>query len=126
MALMNLLMFLNTYSDSQGSNNPALSNFKWSRELDCLPVNNPSSQVFTLAPGASVTVFASASKKFVYVESDIQAGLTVNGSAISIKPYVINTSTKPGHFMMSGDVNSLVIANPSQTDSANVFVASVE
>jgi hypothetical protein len=126
MAFMNLLVFLSSYSDPKGSNSPALSNFKWSREIDGLQVSNPSSQVLTIPANGSATVFTGAQKKFLYVESDLQANLTVNGSAISIKPYVINTSTKPGHFLMGGDVNSLVIANPSTTDSITVFIASAE
>lgn len=54
---MNFLVFLNTYSDQHSSNNPSLNNFKWDREINGLPVSNPLSQAFTLAPGESKTLF---------------------------------------------------------------------
>lgn len=127
MANMNLLVALNTYSDANASNNPNLSNFKWSRDIVGFPVSNPVSQVLTLAPGASVTIFTSAAKKFVYVESDFDVNLAINGgSALTLKPYVINTSKVPGTFMLKSAFTALVITNPSGTDTANVFVAHAE
>ena len=54
---LNFLVFLNTYSDANSSNAPSLSNFKWDRELKGLPVNNPASLAFSLAPGETKTLF---------------------------------------------------------------------
>lgn len=57
---LNLLVHLNAYRDSTPSNNPALSQFKWTRDLNGLCASKPSSQEFTLAPGESKTMFANA------------------------------------------------------------------
>ena len=57
MSKLNFLVFLQTYSDSSASNSPSLSNFRWSRNVDGLSVNNPISQAFVLAPGESRTLF---------------------------------------------------------------------
>jgi hypothetical protein len=54
---LNFLVFLNAYSDANSSNNPSLNNFKWDREIRGLPVNNPQSFPFTLAPGETKTLF---------------------------------------------------------------------
>lgn len=54
---LNFLVFLNTYTDSNPSNNPSLNNFKWDREVKGLPVANPHSSAFSLAPGESRTLF---------------------------------------------------------------------
>lgn len=54
---MNFLVFLNSFSDSNPSNNPSLSNVKWDREINGLPVSNPSSQAYSLAPGETKQLF---------------------------------------------------------------------
>ena len=54
---LNLLLYLNAYADSNPSNNPSRSNFKWTRENNSLLVNNPSSLAFSLAPGETKTLF---------------------------------------------------------------------
>ena len=53
----NFLVFLNSYSDSNSSNNPSLNNFKWDREVDGLSANNPHSSAFSLAPGETRMIF---------------------------------------------------------------------
>jgi len=57
MPKLNFLVFLNSYSDTDSSNNPSLNNFKWNREVNGLFVNNPLSQAFSLAPGETKTLF---------------------------------------------------------------------
>lgn len=57
MSKANLLVFLNTYSDSNSSNNPSLSNFKWARNINAIPAANPISEGITLAPGESRVLF---------------------------------------------------------------------
>lgn len=53
----NFLVFLNAYEDSQSSNNPSMSNFKWNRNINGLSVENPQSSAFSLAPGETKTLF---------------------------------------------------------------------
>lgn len=57
MSKLNFLVFINTYSDAAASNNPSLSNFKWTRSMDGLPAQNPLSEAFSLAPGESKNMF---------------------------------------------------------------------
>jgi hypothetical protein len=57
MSKLNFLVFLNTYSDAASSNAPALSNFKWARELTGIPASNPVSATHSLAPGESKSLF---------------------------------------------------------------------
>jgi hypothetical protein len=54
---LNFLVFLNSYSDINSSNNPSLNNFKWDREINGLSVQNPQSLAFSLAPGETRTMF---------------------------------------------------------------------
>ncbi len=58
MNIFNLSVYLNSYADSNPSNNPGLSNFKWARDLNGLIVNNPISQTATLAPGETRSLFS--------------------------------------------------------------------
>lgn len=58
MSKLNFLVYLNTYSDASASNNPSLSNFKWSRSIDGIPASNPVSETTPLAPGESKTLFS--------------------------------------------------------------------
>lgn len=124
MAVLNLLIFLNAYSDKKPSNSPRLQNVKWSRDLTGLTVSNPGSQEYTLEASGSVTV---SGKKFVYVESAQEVELTINGGdPIVLKPFVIGTTKHPGVFMLHADIASLVITNPSATEEAEVIVHSAE
>lgn len=58
MSKLNFLVHLNTYSDTSPSNNPSLSNFKWTREINGIPASNPVSDAFSLAPGEAKTIFS--------------------------------------------------------------------
>ncbi|NJO48092.1 MAG: hypothetical protein HC840_00085 [Leptolyngbyaceae cyanobacterium RM2_2_4] len=58
MSKLNFLVHLNTYSDASASNNPSLSNFKWTREITGIPASNPISEAFNLAPGESKEIFS--------------------------------------------------------------------
>ena len=50
--------YLNAYSDNNPSNAPSMNNFKWIRNINSLPVNNPTSVAFQLAPGEARTLFS--------------------------------------------------------------------
>lgn len=58
MSKLSFSVYLNAYSDSNPSNNPSLSNFKWNREISCLPVANPDAHAFSLAPGETKSLFS--------------------------------------------------------------------
>ena len=127
MSTMNLLFFLSTYADTQSSNNPSLSNFKWSREIDGLTAGNAISQVFTIAPGTTTTLFSgSAIKKIIYLEADQPCDISVNGvTGNKIKPLAINNSTSPGIFVRTSDITALTVTN-NGTVPANLFLAAIE
>lgn len=82
MSKLNFLVYLNAYADSSASNNPQMSNFKWTRELDGLLVQNPTALSFTLAPGESRTLFSGA-------RTLAQDGTTEY--TLSLKPLTSNT-----------------------------------
>lgn len=58
MSKLSLLVYLNASSDASTSNNPSLSNFKWTRSVDGIPVDNPLSQQISLYPGESRSLFS--------------------------------------------------------------------
>lgn len=124
MATLNLLVFLNAYSDKKPSNSPRLSNIKWSRDLTGMVVENPGSQEYTLAASGTVTI---EGKRFIYIESADAVTLTVNGGdPIALTPFVVGTTVFPGIFMLRADIDSLVITNTSATLEADVVVHSAE
>lgn len=53
----NISVILNTYSDTSPSNNPSLSNFKWSRSINGISASEPISESISLAPAESKTLF---------------------------------------------------------------------
>lgn len=128
MSKLNLSINLSTYTDSKASNAPSLSNFKWSRSLSGIAAANPVSQVFTVAPNSTLTLFTgSAVKKLVYLETNSEIDISLNGAAVTkLKPIVVNNSVHPGVFLKTSDITSLVVTNNSLTESATVFLAAVE
>lgn len=128
MALMNLFIHLNAYSDKKASNSPNLTNFKWVRDIQGIPAEAPVSQVVVVPAGGSVTVFENASKKFLYAECAKEAQIELNQSQVNttIKPIVIGTSSLPGQFLLNADVEDLVITNPDSDNDIEVFIAHYE
>jgi hypothetical protein len=58
MPQLTMLIFLNSYSDTQGSNNPEQNGIRWTRELDGVPIMDAGqTQAFSLAPGENKTLF---------------------------------------------------------------------
>lgn len=58
MSKFSALFYLNAYNDTQASNAPDMSNFKWTRNLNGLIVSNPVSQQAVLAPGENKALFS--------------------------------------------------------------------
>ena len=58
MSKLSFSIFVNAYSDSQSSNAPSLNNVKWARDISGLPVNNPTSQGLSVAPGETKSLFS--------------------------------------------------------------------
>jgi hypothetical protein len=103
MPTLNLLFFLNAYSDVNSSNAPSLQNFRWDRGVDGIVVNNPAAGMHSLAASESRTIFSgTAVKKLVYIEADQNCTLTINGIASYVgipagaATQIVLTATTPG------------------------------
>lgn len=58
MSKLNLLIFLNSFSDYRSTNNPNHNGIRWTRDLNAIPIQDAGSTMpFTLAPGESKTLF---------------------------------------------------------------------
>jgi hypothetical protein len=57
MSKLNILVHLNAYSDAASTNNPNLNNFKWSRDVQGLAIDEAKSEGFRLASGVTNTIF---------------------------------------------------------------------
>lgn len=57
MSSFSFLVYLNTYSDQTSTNAANLNNFKWKRDINSLPVSNPYSLAFSVAPGETKALF---------------------------------------------------------------------
>lgn len=57
MSKFSFSVYLNAYSDPNASNNPAQNNFKWSRDVSGLIVNNPVDLAASVAPGETRDLF---------------------------------------------------------------------
>lgn len=82
MSKLSLSVYLNAYSDGQPSNNPGMNNFKWSRDLNSILVNNPTNLACSLAPGETRSLFSGS-------RALNQDGTTLYD--ISLKPFTTNT-----------------------------------
>lgn len=54
MSKLNMLVHLNAYEDAKDTNNPNLSNFKWSRDISGLDISEPCSKSINLPAGQSL------------------------------------------------------------------------
>lgn len=89
MSKLNILVFLQAYSDQNPSNNPTLGNFKWDREVSGLSVSNPSSLPFSLAPGETKSVFSGS--RTLSHDGTTQYSLTLK--AFSSSTYVLTATS---------------------------------
>jgi len=121
----NFLFFLNGYADMCQTSTPALSNFKWSRQINGVPYNSENSQQIQL-PGSTTTAnLIVSTTSFVYLESDVQVSVIYNGgTAMTLTPFQVNGLTQPAVFFMAGPATSLTVNNAGST-VANIFVASM-
>lgn len=128
MAFLNYFLQFKTFADKNPSNSPNLTLINWIRDVQGVSVENQAAQVLTIAPNSTISVFSAANKKFLYLEADLDLQLKINGSSdhMTVSPVVIGSSTQPGSFLINGALTSLILTNPSTTDSVDVFIASAE
>jgi hypothetical protein len=94
MSKLNFLVHLNTYSDASASNNPSLSNFKWTREITGIPASNPISEAFSLAPGESKTIFSGV--RSILVDGTTQFSLQLKPLSSSTYRLLATSGQIPG------------------------------
>jgi len=132
MSIVNFSISINSYASSGSgcsiTNNPQMVGFKWNRSIQGIESDNVLSQSLEVPVSSSVTLFSGSDvRKFLYLETDSQLTLLINGTITQIiKPLVSGNSVSPGIFVISSDITSLVVTNASSTDVANVFFATVE
>ncbi len=123
---LNLLLNINSYSDTCPTNAPTLSNFKWTRQISAIPFTSEASKSMALAVSASATLLSSDNKSFLYLESDQALTVVINGgSPITLTPFEINGILKPGVLCISMPITSLVVTNPSSVVVANITFAAL-
>lgn len=89
MSKLNLLVYLNAYSDPNSSNNPSLGNFRWSRDIAGIPASNAISQEVPLAPGESKSLFSGVRT----LASDGTTIWSIALKALSSNTYVLSATS---------------------------------
>ncbi len=121
----NFNFFINAYGDSCQTSTPALSNFKWNREINGVPYNNENSQQIQVPGSTTTSNLIISPSSFIYLESDVAVSVIYNGgTAMTLVPFQVNGLTKPAVFFIAGAATSLTITNAGTT-VANIFFASM-
>lgn len=82
MSLMNILTHINIYEDNSATSNPSQNNVKWSKDVQGILVNDPTSRLIKLNAGETLDLFSSN----ISVSSDITTTYD-----IFLKPNTSNT-----------------------------------
>lgn len=125
---MQLLVNIGAYSDAILSNVPGMQNFKWTRAINALSVQNPKSDALVVPISSTATVFTgSTAKRVVYLEADGPLDVSVNGGAVqTIIPLIQSGGNFPAMFLSTEAVTSISVTNNSTTTVVNVYCASAE
>lgn len=132
MSILNLSVNLSSYQSSGSgcnvSNNPSMINFKWNRAIQGINSDNVLSQSLVVPVSSSKTLFTGAAvHKFLYLETNSELTLLINGSiSVVVKPFVNGSVVSPSVFMLTSDITSVVATNASADDEAEVFFATAE
>jgi hypothetical protein len=124
MSKMNLSIDLKGY---EGSNaNTCRANFTVHNEYIGIDLSDETLQKVTVAASSTKSLFSVATadaKKFIYLEASAECDIIVNGVTEStIKPIVINDSSKKGVFFKSSDIESVDITNNGTEDITISYV----
>lgn len=126
MSKMNLLIDLKGY---EGSNaNTCNSSFARNAQYIGVDIVDQTVQEVTVEAGDTKSLFSVAtveSKKFIYLEASAECDIIVNGVTEStIKPIVINDTSKRGIFLKSSDIESISITNNGAADIQVYYITS--
>ena len=92
MAKLNFILSLNSYLDTNSSNNPNLNVIKWTRDFQGLVVDKPQSLQFCLAPGETRTVFSGTRTLTQDITTQYQLSLKAGTSSTYILENVGGTA----------------------------------
>jgi len=83
------------------------------------PLNNT-------VPGATAVTVYSNAKSWLYLETDQNVGISINGGAsFDVEPLIAGDPAKIGHFELMGSIYSLTVTNNS-TQTATIRILSAE
>lgn len=125
MSKANLLINLRGYEGNNANSSP--NNFNVNFQYVGVEISEETIQKITVPAGDTVSLFSVApaeAKKIVYIESDGECDIIVNGSSESkIKPVLIGDSMKNGVFLKTSSIESLSIVNNGAEDIAIYYIA---
>lgn len=115
---MNLLVDLKAYDGT--NSNTCQAKFSRNTQAIGIDISEEIIQEVTIAAAATVvlfTVLTADAKKLIYLETDGECDIIVNGvTESSIKPIVIEDTTKNGIFLKSTDIETVSITNNGAAD----------
>ena len=128
MSKMNLIVDLTGY---EGDNsNTCDTSFSKKAQYIGIDIKNQVAQEVTIAASSSVTLFnviTAEAKKIIYLESDKECDIIVNGVVEStLKPIIVGGSIKKGIFLKSTDLESVSVVNNSTTEEVKVNYITVQ
>lgn len=118
MSKLNLLVHLNAYEDSNPSNNPSLSNFKWARDLQGIDITEPESKSLKLQAGQTSQLFSGV----VSISDDNTTTYDIVLKSGTANTYVLshNSGTAPA-FRASRSEGSDATTQITVTKNANLL-----
>lgn len=124
MSKMNLFIDLKGY---EGDNfNSCRASFNKNSQYLGIDISEETIQEVTVAASSTKTLFSvltADAKKFIYLESTGECDLTVNSILeTTIKPLIINNSTKNAVYLRTSDIESIDVTNNSSEDIKVFFI----
>lgn len=92
MSKFNVLVNINAYEDSNGSQNPTMNYFKWTREINGSNASKPKSEEFILAPNESKTIFDGTRSLLQDSMTQYNLALKANTSNTYVLKYLAGTN----------------------------------
>lgn len=118
MNILNIITQLLSYADPCVTDNPQLRNIDWTRKISGVVIDKPESDVESLAPGESLTVFdGTRSTQLADTTSVLQIALAASGQS----RYRVTVTSGPAGFRtaraVSGITGAMVTVNNNATAS---------
>lgn len=121
MAKMNLFLSLNSYLDTNASNNPSLNIIKWARDFQGFPVDKPQSSQISLAPGETKDIFDGS--RTLQHDNTTEYELTLKAGTLSTYVLKCTSGTAP-EFRAARTTGADATTQITVTKNGNVFTFS--